>query len=300
MSVMERSRGLGLGKMARGVWDVLPQWVIDTGPMRQLGHYVYNHYTRHTDRHQTHATFFLRNMPQMEVVRDAIMALPRGSDFRVVSMACSSGAELYSMLYVIRSARPDLNIMATGVDISKEIVETAKAGIFDPSLPPHKSGLVPPMSAEGEGRHLLALRVLMDETSDHKLRIKDHLREGIRWRVGDATDRGLVDRLGSHDLVIANNFLGPMEDDLAEACLRNVVRLVAKGGVLVVDGVDLDVKSRVMSGLDFIPITERMEEIHYGDPTKENWPWTRWSHEPFEAGRPDKEVRYATIFRRKE
>ena len=37
-----------------------------------------------------------------------------------------------------------------------------------------------------------------------------------------------------------------MEDPLAEACLRNVARLVNPGGILVVDGVDLDLKARVM------------------------------------------------------
>jgi len=288
---------LGLGQAARQVWDRLPEWVVDTPPMRRLGHVVYDKYTRHTDRAQTHATFFLRNMPQIEVVRDAVSSLPQGAKLKVASMACSSGAELYSMLYVIRSARPDLKVVAHGVDISADIVEVARAGLYDPALPPHKSGLVPPGDDEQQARHLQALGVLMERTPDNKLRIKDSLREGIKWSVGDVTDPALVDRLGPQQLVIANNFLGPMPDELAEACLRNISTMVAAGGWLVVDGVDLDLKARVMPTLGLEPVTSRMAEIHKGDPTKEDWPWTRWSHEPFNASHPDRDFRYSTIFR---
>ena len=54
-------------------------------------------------------------------------------------MACSIGAEVYSILWTIRSARPDLKIVLHGVDISNEILGFAEQGIFTPDT----SELVP-------------------------------------------------------------------------------------------------------------------------------------------------------------
>lgn len=92
------------------------------------------------------------------------------------------------------------------------------------------------------------------------------------------------------------NVLGPMQDALAETCLRNIVRLVAPSGYLVVNGVDLDLKTRVVHELKLRPVTDRIEEVHMADPTKRDWPWTRWGLEPFDWNRPDWAVRYASIY----
>ncbi|MDQ8051128.1 hypothetical protein, partial [Luteibacter sp.] len=92
------------------------------------------------------------------------------------------------------------------------------------------------------------------------------------------------------------NVLGPMEDAVAEACLENIMKLLVPGGTLVLDGIDLDLKSRVTQSLGLKPVTRYLEEIHTADPTKGDWPWTRWSHEPIDYERADWEYRYATVF----
>jgi hypothetical protein len=50
-------------------------------------------------------------------------------------IACSKGAEVYSILSAIRSARPDLQVNVQAMDISSEIVEFAQRGIYSRDVP---------------------------------------------------------------------------------------------------------------------------------------------------------------------
>jgi chemotaxis methyl-accepting protein methylase len=56
-----------------------------------------------------------------------------GATLRVAVLGCSIGAEVYSILWTIRSARPDLNIVLHALDISKEILDFAERGVYEPS-----------------------------------------------------------------------------------------------------------------------------------------------------------------------
>jgi hypothetical protein len=114
--------------------------------------------------------------------------------------------------------------------------------------------------------------------------------------VGDLLDPHLERRLGIRDAVIVNNVLGPMPDDQAEAGLVAVAGLVRPGGYLVVEGVDLDLKVGVLGRLPLRPVTERLQDVYFGDYWKRGWPWFRWAHEPIDEERPDRDLRYATIF----
>ena len=51
----------------------------------------------------------------------------------------------------------------------------------------------------------------MFDWEGEQARVKPWLREGITWRVGDASDPRLVEELGAKDLVVANNFLCHMD-----------------------------------------------------------------------------------------
>ncbi len=280
----------------RMVWRRLPKSVLDTRPMRRLGTFLYTHYVRDTERDQSHMTWFMRNIPQLELLRDLLSRVGHGSTVRIASIGCSTGAELYSALWVIRTARPDLHVVACGVDISEHVVEIARRGVYRPGGSLLEGGLYNVTGSADLARELVALDGLVDPAPGGAVRVKDWLRDGVSWLACDATDPALLELLGRQDVVIARNFLGPMEDDLAEACLRNVARLAQPNGYLVVDGVDLDLKTRVMRSLDLRPVEDRIEEVHVADPTKADWPWTRWSHEPLDRTRPDWVLRYSTIF----
>jgi chemotaxis methyl-accepting protein methylase len=265
--------------------------------MRCLGSLIHRRFVRHTKKVQNHHTHFFRNVPMLEVIRDQMARHRVGATVRIASIGCSTGPELYSLLWLIRSARPDLKIVAHGVDISAGVLEVARRGAYRLGVAEGQIGCFPAGRAEIEAEDLRHAQNVLEPAPDGAYQVRQWLREGVTWRTGDALDPELAKAIGPQDLVIANNFLGPLDEDVAEACLRNLARLVVPGGILVVDGVDFELKTRVIPSLRLSPVTDRIEEIHAADPSKAGWPWTRWGHEPFDRRRADRDLRYAAIFR---
>jgi hypothetical protein len=96
---------------------------------------------------------------------------------------------------------------------------------------------------------------------------------------------------------VANRFLCHMNPKAAEACLRNLARLVKAGGYLFVSGVDLAVRSKVASEYGWRPVTDLIEEIHEGDQSlRRDWPLHYWGLEPLDRARGDWQMRYASVF----
>ena len=209
---------------------------------------------------------------------------------RVAILGCSTGPEAYSVAWSIRSARPDLRLLMTAADIAQRAVETAKLGAYTIQ----RAGLAGVAVCER------LTPVEMDEFFDRDenvVTVKPWLKQGIDWRVADATDRNIVDSIGSQDLVVANNFLCHMDPPESENCLRNIARVVKPGGYLVVSGIDLDVRAKVAQDSGWKPVEELLEEIHDGDPVLRNdWPFRYFGLEPLDKTKVDWKFRYATAF----
>jgi SAM-dependent methyltransferase len=243
-------------------------------------------------RQQYFGTFFFRNRPQIETIARLVDRMPPRSTLNAAFLGCSNGAEVYSILYTIRSRRPDLRVVAHAVDISKEILEIARAAVY------------PLGACDVVGQPIFArtreheMQALFDvDRATETARLKTRIKEGITWHQADAASWELLYALGLQDLVVANNFLCHMPPPDADRCLRAIGRLVKDGGHLVVSGVDLDVRTRVASDLGWIPVSELLEEIHDGDPAVRNdWPWEYWGLEPFDPARQDWRLRYASVF----
>ena len=106
-----------------------------------------------------------------------------------------------------------------------------------------------------------------------------------------------MDRLGTYDIVVSNNFLCHMEPGAAERCLRNIAGLVRNRGCLFVSGIDLDVRTKVALDLGWTPVEELLEEIHDGDIwLRQLWPGHYAGLEPLDRRRSDWKIRYATVF----
>jgi chemotaxis methyl-accepting protein methylase len=214
-----------------------------------------------------------------------------GSTLRIAVVACSIGAEVYSILWTIRSARPDLKVVLSAVDISKEILSFAEKGIYGSNA----SELVGvPVLERLTAREK---REMFDWDGD-QARVRSWLREGIAWRLGDVADPGLISSIKPQDVVVANNFLCHMASADAEQCLRNIGQMAKPGGYLFVSGVDLDVRTKVAIDLGWEPVSELMAEIHDGDPSvRADWPCSWWGLEPMNRKRHDWQTRYAGVFR---
>jgi len=235
-------------------------------------------------------TFFLRNRPELELLRRLSGLASEGRKVRIAVLGSSNGAEVYSIAWALRSAQPDAKLDMQAIDISPEAVKAARTGLYEPGV----SELVDEPIFE---RMTAKEMEEMFERIGDRLMIKPWIREGIVWHVGDALDPRILETLGPQDIVVANRFLCHMRPPDAERCIRNIARLVVPGGYLFVSGVDLDVRTKVASDLGWNPVQELLQEIHEGDPSlRVSWPHKYWGLEPIDRRRSDWKIRYASVF----
>ena len=278
-------------RLNRRIWQLLPSRVRNFYPIRAYGACMHSLVCLHASRQQYFGTFFLRNRPALELMRRLIEKKANGSAVRIAVLGCSIGADVYSILWTIRSARADLKVFICAVDSSKEILSVAEKGIYAPNT----SELVGSSIFERLGTHEMG--EMFDWEGD-QARVKPWLRDGITWHLGDAADPELVRVLGPQDIVVASNFLCHMPPAPAERCLRNIAHLVDHGGHLFVLGVDLAVRSKVARELGWHPVPDLIREIHDGDPSlRGDWPWEWWGLEPLNDKSPDWLLRYAAAYR---
>ena len=277
------------------VWKHLPPSLKSFPSVRNYGCHLQSLIQLCMTRSQSTGTFFFRNRPELELLLHLLNQTSAGSTIKMAILGCSKGAEVYSFSYAIRSARPDLNLRIRAVDISNDTLEFAEKGTYsldertEPCSDDTFHSIFERMSPE-------EMEALFEREVAHA-RVKPRFRNGISWRMGDANDPGLVGALGLQDIVVANRFLCHMRPTEAEACLRNLARLVKAGGYLFVSGVDLAVRSKVGRDLGWKPVTEFIGEIHEGDPSLlRDWPLHYWGLEPLDRSRDDWEIRYASVF----
>lgn len=295
------------------LWVRLPGFVQLSSFGEILGRHFHARVLRHAARRQFFGTFFFRNRAELTLMQRLIEEKELGSALRIAVVACSKGAEVYSIVWAIRSERPDLKFSLHAIDISREILEFAARGIYS-----RKSGEAVSIALAGgaaQSEDILA-RTLIDQNapifervSDEELdsiadvegdivKIKPELKEGITWVHGDAFSRELVEALGPQDIVVANRFLCHMEPPDAEQCLRNVAQMVRPGGLIFVSGIDLDVRTKVAIDLGWHPVKDMIREVHEGDTSlRHGWPVNYWGLEPFDEARKNSAIRYASVFR---
>ena len=234
-----------------------------------------------------------------------------GSEANISVLACSKGAEVYSIVWAIRTARPDLKLRLHALDISEEILEFAEGGVYSLAEAVAETPENVDTAASGDvnwntsrdqiapilERMTAAEVESMFDVEGDEANVKPWLKEGIRWLRGDAFDPQLLNTLGSQDIVVANRFLCHMQPAAAGKCLRNVASLVKPGGYLFVSGIDLDVRTKVALDLRWKPMTDLIKEVHDGDVSiRRGWPLEYWGLEPLDDRRQDWQVRYASVF----
>lgn len=268
------------------LWNAIPRTVRSLRVTQAVGGLIHWRVRRLQARDAGAAyTCFFRNPAQLEVLRDIVIRKPAGAPLRMAVLGCSTGAELYSAVWVARTVRPPHEVRAAGVDILPTHVEKAACGVYQ--LDSKEVVGIPPASYQ---------RLFTQEAN--ALRVQDWVREGVSWRVGDVCSPEFLADLGLQDIVLANNFLCHLSPGQAGACLRNIARIVAPNGYLFVWGVDLDVRSRVVRELGLVPVLANLERIHTADDgAVKSWPLRYWGAEPINKRRPDWPLRYTTIFK---
>lgn len=309
--IVRRLRGAYLSRV-KWAWKHLPTSARHSAFGLTYARYLNRLVREQADRKQYFATFFLRNRPELELLCELAKSKPYGASLKICILACSKGAEVYSIVWGLRSVRPDLQLAVTAVDISQEIVDFASRGAYSFS----RADALTPTDEDAALRHSKIgwntsrdqnawmfervsneeLDAIFDIHGDTAM-IRPWLQEGIEWMCCDAADSALLQKIGLQDFVIANRFLCHMKPAAAEQCLRRIARLVAPGGHLFVSGIDLDVRTKVALDLHWAPTPELLREIHDGDDSiRRGWPLEYWGLEPLDDRRLDWKVRYASVF----
>jgi chemotaxis methyl-accepting protein methylase len=280
----------GITRIARPLWNRLPERLTRTRAALAFGRFMHRHHVRYQDRHQSHVTRFLRNLPQLNLL---CVLLNDGATeaLAVASVGCSTGAELYSALWLLQARFPTREVRGVGVDISPWAVDVAREARY----PQRTKRAGTDLPAEASGLTAAQCNGLFRE-DDGQWLVRERVRAACTWSVGDVRDAETVAALGQYDVVMANNFLGPMRDAEAIACLQGLMPMVKPGRYLVVEGIDLDVKCAVLGHAGWRAVTDDLERIYFADYWKRGWPWIRWGHEPIDRTHADWRVRYATIF----
>jgi chemotaxis protein methyltransferase CheR len=293
----------------RGVswlWGIIPESLRSLSVFVRYGVHLHSLTLRFVDRRQNHSTFFFRNRAELELIRRLADRARPGSSIDIAVFACSKGAEVYSIAWVLKGARPDLRINLKGIDISQDILEFASRGEYSLQVRDNHGGALelgakthrdqPPgyspfmFMSEGE-------KSAMFDRDGDVVRVKSWIKNGITWQCLDAGDPELMSVLSPQDVIVANRFLCHMGPAAAERILRNLSRVVKPGGYLFTSGVDLDVRMRVAVDMKWKPVTELIEEVHDGDPSiRDGWPFDYWAKEPLDADRSDAMIRYAPAF----
>jgi chemotaxis methyl-accepting protein methylase/mannose-6-phosphate isomerase-like protein (cupin superfamily) len=277
-------------RLNQRLWNKLPKQFAALSPVRFYAEFLHKLARTQGVRAQAFSTYFLRNRPQLELMRRLLKRSARGSTFRVAVLGCSTGSEAYSVAWRIRSARPDLKLTVTAVDISRQAIEAAQRGIYSLVAAELTNTNVFERMTPGE------IEDMFDKDGD-VVTVKPWIKECINWYVGDVGGADIPDRLGAQEIVIANNFLCHLDPIIAEQCLRNIARLVLPYGHLFVSGVDLEVRTKVANDLGWHPVEELLEEIHEGDPCMASyWPCHYGGLEPLNKKRRDWRLRYAAAF----
>jgi len=273
------------------LWRKAPGSVVNLSPVRSYYSVLHRLVRARGPGEPSFHTLFLRNRPELELIRRLVDRKTIGEALSVAVLGCGTGAEAYSIAWRIRSARPDLRLSLHALDVSKPAVEFARRGVY--SLKASE------WNCPGVFKHMTAAE--KDEFFDQEgelMTVKAWIREGIDWQVVDAGGSKALDLVGAQDVVVANKSFWQTGAKDAERWLHSIARLVRPDGYLFVSGVDLDIRTKVASDLGWKPVGDLLEEIHEGDiSSRSAWPWHYSGLEPLDKRRAGWDIRYATAFR---
>src|SRR5947208_2017007 len=104
-------------RLSERIWKRIPLGLVDLRPIRSYGHFLHSLVRVGAPRQMSLGTFFLRNRPELELMRRlSTLRGPEGT-LKIAVLGASNGAEVYSIAWAIRSAQPRLRLVTHAIDI---------------------------------------------------------------------------------------------------------------------------------------------------------------------------------------
>lgn len=183
-----------------------------------------------TDAMTTNESSFFRDQRPFEQFRTVVLprmieARASRRSIRILSAACSSGQEPYSLSMLLHEEAARLRgwrIDVVATDLSTEMVERAKSGVY----------------TQFEVQRGLPIQMLVKHFKQvgDKWRINDEIRSMVRFR--EMNLLGDLSPLGQFDVVFCRNVLIYFDQPTKARVLESIARLMPADGVLYLGGAE--------------------------------------------------------------
>ena len=235
-------------------------------------------------------TCFLRAPAQLKLLTGAVLDFVRQEGrLDITLLACSNGAETYTIASALRQAHPDLDFHIHASDLHQSMVERARAAEYSRDEVLHsvymtEEFLENTFLPKGEGYV-----------------VRPELREYVSFTQANLLDgEALRAKFGQAPLVIAQNVLFHLTPEDTARAFDNLVSLMTPRGALLIEGMQLDLRVELTAKYGLQPFTENLRQIY--EETRVHTPphWWRvyWGTEPYLRFRKNRARRYATAFKR--
>lgn len=248
---------------------------------------------RTVDRRSNHTyTCFYRSPTQLQALSGPVLDFlgrpeRSGERLEIVVMACSNGAEAYTIASWLTQHVPDLDFHITATDLHQSMVDKAAMGEYTRDEALHSQYVTPEFVA-----HTFDIR------GDTYV-VKPELRARASFSQADLLDGGaLRERFAPASLVLAQNVLFHLSPDMARIAFDNLVAMLAPRAVLFIEGMDGDLRVELTKRYGLEPLADNLRRIYSESRvhTPINWWSYYWGSEPYFPFRSDKDRRYGTIF----
>ena len=176
-------------------------------------------------------TYFFREKTQLDVFAELLKEIKREkvkrneNTFRILSLACSSGEEPYTLSIIIQESGLfvwDWDIKITGMDIDRNAINRAKSACYTKNsfraLNGDSSFINKYFAVDGNNYNLRKI-----------------LTRNVEFRHGNVVDSNSFVGLGSMDVIFCRNVLIYMSDEAIEKTILNLYNCLTDcGGYLIV------------------------------------------------------------------
>ncbi len=183
-----------------------------------------------TEAMTTNESFFFRDNKPFDMFRDQILpplieSRAARKSFRIFCAAASSGQEPYSLAMILKEAATQLQgwrVEIIGTDISTEILEKAKAGLY----------------SQFEVQRGLPIQLLVKyfEKKDDQWQISQELRDMVTYKEYNLLND--LKPLGYFDVVFCRNVLIYFDRETKSMVLDNIANLMPDDGILFLGGAE--------------------------------------------------------------
>lgn len=245
-------------------------------------------YTQMTDE-RTNSTFtgFYRLPTQFEAlaipVMDFLFDGKMDKELIIIVIGCSNGSEAYTIASVLHYKNIKFKIY--GFDINEEMVKKADRAVY--------------LHDEVYNNEIITEEFIKNtfDKKENEYTIKKELKKYVTFSIANALDVELKNKIGTADILFAQNFLFHLKPSLSKKALYNLATLLNPRSVFYVDGVDLDIRQSFSKSVGLEPLDYKIEEIHKeaGRARADGWPHSYWGLEPLNRNQKHWKSRYSTI-----